>query len=72
MLLTENPSISLSTKRIIRAFIMSKNSPKVRMVIGSVRITKIGFTNKFKTDNTIATIIAETNLSPDNSTPGKK
>lgn len=72
ILLTEKPATSLSTKRIIKAFIMSKNKPNVMIVIGKVRRTKIGFTNKFKTDNTIATIMAVTNLSPDNSTPGKK
>lgn len=70
ILLTEKPATSLSTKRMIRAFTMSKNRPNVRMVIGRVRITNIGFTNKFKTDNTMATNMAVTNLSPDNSTPG--
>lgn len=37
---------------------MSKKSPKVKMVTGSVRITSIGLTKKFKTLRTIATIIA--------------
>lgn len=55
MLLTENPSISLSAKRIINAFITSINKPKVRIVIGKVKMIKIGFTNRFKIDKTKAT-----------------
>lgn len=72
ILLTKKPSNNLSVKRIIKAFIMSKNSPNVRMVIGNVKITRIGLTNRFKTDSTTATIIADTNALPDSSTPGKK
>lgn len=71
ILLTEKPAKSLSTRRIIKAFIISRNKPNVTIVMGNVRIIKIGLTNKFKTDNTMATKIAVTNLSPDNSTPGK-
>lgn len=58
MLLTEKPSINLSANKIIKALITSKNNPKVTMVIGKVKMTKIGFTNRFKTDSTTATIIA--------------
>ena len=58
ILLTENPSINLSANKIIRALITNRNKPNVKMVIGSVRITNIGLTNKFKIDKTTATIIA--------------
>ena len=58
MLLTEKPSINLSAKRIIKALIISKNKPKVTMVIGKVNMTSIGLTNKFKIERTKATIIA--------------
>ena len=58
MLLTENPSINLSANNIISALITNKNKPKVIIVIGSVRMTNIGFTNKFKIDSTTATITA--------------
>ncbi|GGG54017.1 hypothetical protein GCM10011414_24690 [Croceivirga lutea] len=36
----------------------NKNIPKVKMVIGKVRMTKIGLTIKFNNPNTIATIKA--------------
>ena len=58
ILLTEKPSIRLSAKSIIRALITNKNKPKVTMVIGKVKITKTGFTKRFKTDNTTATMNA--------------
>ena len=70
--LTENPSINLSANKIIRAFIINKNSPKVTMVMGKVKIIKIGFTNKLRIDKTMATIMALTKASPDKVTPGKK
>ena len=60
MLSTENPSINLSAKRIINPFITNKNKPKVRMVTGKVKMTKSGFTKRFRIDNTSATIIADT------------
>lgn len=55
---TLNPSTSLSANRIMHALITKRNNPKVTMVIGNVRMTKIGFTNKFRMDKTTATIIA--------------
>lgn len=58
ILLTENPSINLSANNMIKALITNKNKPNVIIVIGNVKITKIGLTNKFKIDKTIATIIA--------------
>tara|TARA_R110000823_G_scaffold315139_1_gene445881 strand:- start:299 stop:622 length:324 start_codon:yes stop_codon:yes gene_type:complete len=63
MLLTVKPSISLSARRIIIAFIISKKRPKVTMVTGRVKITKIGFTKKFSKLRTTATIIAVIKLS---------
>lgn len=58
MLLTENPSINLSAKSIIKALITNRNRPKVMIVIGKVKIISIGFTNRFKMDKTRATITA--------------
>ena len=72
ILLTEKPVKSLSTRSIIKALTISRNKPKVTTVMGNVRIIKIGLTNKFKTDSTIATRMAVANLLPDNSTPGSK
>ncbi|GGZ73834.1 hypothetical protein GCM10007028_08890 [Algibacter mikhailovii] len=69
ILLTVNPSIKLPANTIIKALIMSKNKPKVNTVIGSVKMTKIGFTNKFNKANTIDTIIAV--VYPSTFTPGK-
>lgn len=60
MLLTENPLINSLAINIIMALITNKNNPNVIMVIGKVKTIKIGFTNKFKIDNTIATKIAVT------------
>ena len=57
---TLNPSTNLSANKIITALMTSKNRPRVIMVIGNVRMTKIGLTNKFKIDNTTDTIIAPT------------
>lgn len=58
MLLTEKPGINLSANKMMRALMTNKNKPKVTMVMGNVKITKIGFTNRFKTDNTAATTTA--------------
>ena len=54
---------------MIIAFITSKNSPKVTMVTGKVKITKTGFTVRRSKATTTATMIAE--LYPATSTPGK-
>ena len=48
---------------------MSRNSPNVMIVIGNVRITKIGFTINRSKAMTMATIIAEPY--PSTKTPGK-
>jgi hypothetical protein len=58
MLETSKPDIRLSAKRIIMALMINRKRPKVKMVIGRVNITNIGFTIKFKRLRTIATIIA--------------
>ena len=43
-LATENPGTMASARSINRALITSKNNPSVRIVIGKVNTTKIGFT----------------------------
>ncbi|GAA4971668.1 hypothetical protein GCM10023315_22210 [Algibacter aquimarinus] len=58
--LTEKPSINLSAKRIINAFITNRNKPNVTIVMGNVKMTKIGLTKRFNKDKTTATIIAVT------------
>ena len=55
---TLKPSTSLSANNTIKALIIKRNKPNVRIVTGKVRMTKIGFTKRFKTDRTIATIKA--------------
>ena len=55
---TPNPSINLSASKIIMALIMSKNKPRVTMVIGRVKIMRIGLTKTFNIAITAATIIA--------------
>lgn len=67
--LTANPSKKWSANRMIKAFMTSKNNPKVTIVIGKVRITRIGFNMAFKSARTIATIIAP--VKPATSTPGR-
>lgn len=44
---TENPSINDAANMKIRAFNTKANKPKVMMVIGRVRMNKIGLTTKF-------------------------
>tara|TARA_R110002020_G_scaffold23587_3_gene78465 strand:+ start:37138 stop:37419 length:282 start_codon:yes stop_codon:yes gene_type:complete len=58
MLLTSKPGIRLSAKRMIMAFTINRKSPKVTMVMGRVRMTKIGFTIKLRRLSTMATKIA--------------
>lgn len=55
---TPNPSINLSANRMINAFITKRNNPKVKMVTGSVKIIKIGLTNRLRIAKTKATIMA--------------
>ena len=53
---TPKPSINLSANNMINALTTNKNKPKVNIVIGKVKIIKIGFTKTFKTAKTKATI----------------
>ena len=68
--LTANPSINLSARIMMQALITNRKRPKVTMVIGMVRIIKIGFKIAFSNAKTIATMIAAAN--PLTATPGKK
>ena len=68
ILLTANPSTNLSANKIINALIISKNKPKVTMVIGNVSITKSGLTQTFNNAKTMATIKAVVYVSTE--TPG--
>jgi hypothetical protein len=54
---TLKPITSLEHRIIITALITKRKSPKVIMVTGNVKITNIGFTNKFNNPKTTATII---------------
>ena len=67
---TAKPSINLSANNMIDAFIISKNNPKVIIVIGSVSMINIGFNNVFKIAKTAATIITVV-YGGLNETPGK-
>lgn len=60
---TAKPEIRKSASKIITALITSKNNPRLRMVIGIVRIISSGLTITFKTDSITATIIAVRKLS---------
>ncbi len=55
---TLNPKISWSANNMMTALMINKNKPKVKMVTGSVSMTKIGFTKKLSKLSTMATIIA--------------
>ena len=54
---------------MINALITSKNSPRVKMVIGIVKTISMGFTMAFSKDKTAATrmpVIAESMCTPGN------
>jgi len=53
-----------------KALMTKRNNPKVMSVAGSVKKTSTGFTNIFKSANTMATIMADDILSTE--IPGKK
>jgi hypothetical protein len=67
---TPKPSINLSASKIINALTTNRNNPKVKMVIGKVKIINIGFTKTFKIAKTKATINGVVKESS-NETPGK-
>lgn len=52
---TLKPSMSLSAKRMISAFITNKNNPREMMVTGNVKMMRSGFTKTFRIDKTTAT-----------------
>ena len=54
---TLKPTRKWSQINMIIALIANRNNPSVKMVIGKVKNTKIGFTIAFKIARTIATII---------------
>lgn len=56
---TENPLIRKSASKMMMALITNKNNPMVRMVIGSVRSIKTGFTKNRRREIIIATKIAD-------------
>ena len=45
---TWNPETNFPARRTIKTLMTSKNIPKVRIVIGKVKIIRIGFTMAFK------------------------
>lgn len=57
-LVTWKPSIKLAAKSMMMALMTRRNRPKVKIVIGKVRMTKIGFTKKLSKLSTTATIMA--------------
>lgn len=54
-LFTVNSGISFVTSIIIKAFITKRKKPRVKKVIGIVKIVKIGLTTVFKKAKTTAT-----------------
>lgn len=68
--LMAKPLINSPAKRMITALITKRNKPNVMIVIGKVKMTKIGFMKASKTANTIARIMADVNPSA-SCTPGR-
>jgi len=66
---TEKPGTIYSARKIIRILITSRKSPKVIIVIGIVKATRMGFKKAFKRANTKATITAV--FASEIVTPGK-
>lgn len=69
-LLTVNPSINLSAKRMINALMTKRNNPKDKMVTGNVKIIRIGLTKRLRIAKTRATIIAP--MYPSTLTPPRR
>lgn len=66
---TVNPSTSEEASMISIAFITNKNKPRVKMVNGIVRITRIGFNNTFRIEIIMAAIkalVKESTATPGN------
>lgn len=68
-LATKNPGTKELTKRIRMAFMTKVNRPRERMLMGRVRITKIGFKMALTIPKMTETIMAVTKEST--LTPGK-
>lgn len=68
--MTEKPLKTSSAKRMINALMTKRNKPKVTMVIGKVKITKIGFIMAFNRAKITAKIMADVNPS-ESWTPGR-
>ncbi|MNR39324.1 hypothetical protein D3C85_1575270 [compost metagenome] len=60
---TLNPSISFAPHIIINALITKRNNPRVMIVTGNVRITKMGLIIMLRSPKTTATINAVPNVS---------
>lgn len=60
---TLNPWTKFAASKIISALITNVKSPKVKMLIGSVRIRSMGLRTAFITPKTSATTRAATKLS---------
>lgn len=67
---TLNPGTKLAAIRITAALITNVNNPKVRIVIGRVRIIRMGFMNALIIPKTTAATSAATK--PVTCTPGNK
>jgi hypothetical protein len=65
---TKNPGIRLLVIQIMSPFITIRNKPNVRIVTGIVRIIRIGFRIRFRTERISATHNAE--VKDATSTPG--
>ena len=59
--LTAKPSTNLSQIKTIMALMTNKKSPKVTMVTGNVKKTRIGFTKTFSKPSTTAIMIEVVN-----------
>lgn len=53
--LTVKPWMSSATIKIMTALMTNKNNPKVKMVTGSVKKIRMGFTKILSKESTIAT-----------------
>ncbi len=65
---TEKPETIAAARYIMITLITNKNNPKVSIVTGIVRATRMGFNTALRSPNTIATIKAVPN--PLTDTPG--
>ena len=66
--LTVNPVTSSAQSKMTSALMTNKNSPKVKMVTGNVKIISTGFTKRFSSPSTMATITEVQKVST--ATPG--